>query len=180
MSDFLDDYLNTSIDLKSLIDKVDFTDEEVEDAARDHPKLYKRAVKYRVRKMRDRVEAELAYESKIAKLSAKYQDRKDEKGKRKLTEGAVKSKVQLDPEIQKLRRKMEFSHVHEKFSELLLRVYDKREFAIKVIMKAREGEIDKIFKSMAEDGGKKMSKKLQEEVRNKYRRVKSSGESSDD
>jgi hypothetical protein len=176
MSNILDDYLNKEVDLKQLVKKIDFTDEEVEDAAAEHPKLFLRVARFRVQKMRDRVEAELAYEARLAKLGSKYRERKDEKGKRKLTEGPVSAKVQLDPKIGSLKRRMEMSHVHEKFAELLVTTYHKREFAIKIIMDARWAEVGKALKVMKEEGAKKMSKKLQEEVRSRYRQGRSSDE----
>lgn len=176
MSNILDDYLNKEVDLKELVKKIDFTDEEVEDAAAEHPKLFLRVSRFRVQKMRDRVEAELAYEARLAKLGSHYRERKDEKGKRKLTEGAVSAKVQLDSKISKLKRTMEMAHVYEKFAELLVTTYHKREFAIKIIMDARWAEAGKALKVMKEEGAKRMTRKLQEEVRSRYRE----GRSSDD
>ena len=176
----LDELIGQPVDLKYLIKKVDFTEEEVETAAIEHPKLFKRAARFRVQKMRDQVEATLAYETKVAKLSAKYQERKDDKGKRTLTESAVKSRVQLDKDIQRLRRKMEMSFVHEKFAELLLETYRKREFAIKVVIDARWAEAGKVFKVMKEEGAKKMSRKMMKEVRDKYEKLGSSNASSID
>lgn len=165
----LDDYLDRTVDLKKLIRRIDFTDESVEDAALEHPKLFLRATRFRVQKMRDRVEAELAYEARMANLSAKYQQRTDDKGKRKLTEGAVKAKVQLDPKIGRLKRTMEMSLVYEKFSELLIETYRKREFAIKIIIDARWAEAGKGFKKLKEEEAKGLSRKMRNEITNKYR-----------
>lgn len=169
MSDLdFDAYLKREVDLKELISKLDFTEEEVEHAAMEQPKLFLRASRFRVQKMRDRVEAELAYENLLAKLSSKYQERKDEKGKRELTEGAVKAKVQLKPEIQKLRHRMELAFVHEKASELIVEAYRSREKAIKVIIDARWAEGGKLLRKVTEESGKKMSKRLGREIRDKY------------
>ena len=176
----LDHYLSKPVDLKDLIKQIDFTDEAVEQAALDQPKLFKRASRYHVQVMRHRVEASLAYEMEVARLSSRYQQRKDEKGKRTLTEGAVKAKVQLDHRIQKLRKRMELSLVYEKFAALLIETLRKREFAIKVIKDAQFAEGAKAILLMKEEGAKKMSRKLQKEVREKYRGLRSSGGSSGD
>lgn len=172
----LNEYLSRKTDLRELIKKLDFTEEEVEDAAKEQPKMFLRATRYRVQKMRDKVEAELAYENKVAKLSSKYQRRKDDKGKRTLTEGAVKARVQLDKKVQILRRKMEMSYVHEKFSELLVEAYRSREKAIKVIIDARWAEAGSALKHMKEEGAKKMSRRLQKEVRDRYRHMRGSSD----
>lgn len=170
----LDEIIGQPVDIAQLIKKIDFTEEEVESAAIDHSKLFKRAARFRVQKMRDQLEATSAYETAVAKLSARYQDRKDEKGKRTLTESAVKSRVQLDKKIQKLRKRMERAFVHEKFSELLLKNMDKREFAIKVVIDARWSELGKVFKGLKEEGAKKMSRKMMKEVRDRYEKLGSS------
>jgi hypothetical protein len=173
-----EEYLKRNVDLKELISKLDFTEEEVEYAAMEQPKLFLRVSRFRVQKMRDRVEAELSYENKLAQYSSKYQERKDEKGKRQLTEGAVKAKVQLKPEIQKLRKRMELSFVFEKASELLVEAYRSREKAIKIIMDARWAEGGKLIRQATEEGGKKAAKKLARDIRDRYKHLRS--ESSDD
>src|SRR6201998_4153590 len=175
----LDELIGKPVDLKQLVAKLDFTDEAVEAAALEHPRLFLRAARYRVQKMRDRVEAGLAYETRIAKLSAKLQSKKDEKGKRTMTEGAVKARVQLDSKIHKLRRKMEMSFVYEKFAELLVETYRKREFAIKVIIDARWAEAGKVLKVVKEEGAKNISRKMMNEVRDRYKKVRHGGGSSE-
>jgi hypothetical protein len=179
MNPEVDEYLSRKVNLKELIEALDFTQEEVEHAAQNHPKLFLRVARFRVQKMRDRVKAELAYENKLSKYSSKYQEKKDEKGKRTLTEGAVKAKVQLKPEIRKLRHEMEMSFVYEKFSELLLKAYDKREFAMKVVLDARWAEGGKLVKMLKKEDGKKIAKKLAQEIRGRYNHMTGS-ENSDD
>lgn len=173
MSNELDNYINKPVNFEKLISKIDFTEESVENAAIEHPKLFLTASRYRVQKMRDRVEAELAYEAAKAKLGSKYRERKDEKGKRTMTEGAVAAKVQLDKDTFKLRRKMEMSLVHEKFSELLIETYRKREFAIKIIIDARLAEAGRYIKQKKEEDAKRVSRKMMEEIRERHKSIRS-------
>lgn len=179
MNHEVDEYINRKVKLKELIEKIDFTEEEVEHAALEQPKLYLRVARFRVQKMRDRVKAELAYENKVAKYSSQYQEKKDEKGKRTLTEGAVKARVQLKPEIKKLRHEMEMSHVYEKFSELLLKSWEKREFAMKVTLDARWAEGGKLVKMLKKEDGKKIAQKLANDIRSRYNHITGSGDSDD-
>jgi hypothetical protein len=167
----IEDFLSKPVDLKSLLKKIDLVDEAVEDAALEQPKFFLTAARYRVQRMRDRVENELAYSSEVAKIGSKYRERKDEKGKRTLTEGAVAAKVQLNDKIHKLRRKMELSLVYEKFSELLVETFRKRESAIKIIIDARFAEAGTVFKKVQEQGVRKAARKMGEEIRQRAKRL---------
>jgi hypothetical protein len=164
-------FLDKTVDLRRLIRKLDFVDEAVEDAVVEQPRLFLEASRYRVQKMRKRVQKTLAYESDRAVIATKLRERKDERGKRILTEGAVSDKAAQKTSVLNLRKAMEFSYVEEKFAEHMIEAFRQRRDALKIIVDARMAEVGGEIRKIKEQAGHNKMKRVQKEVRARYKRL---------
>lgn len=160
--------IGAQVKLQRLIKKLDFSEEDIEHAAMEQPTLAYEAARYRIQIMRERVQAEMAYEAKVSRYQARYREKKGDNGKRELTEGAVKDKVARLPRIRKLRRKYEMLMVVEEFARSLVFLYNQRLDCIKAVISVRKYEGSADFRKMAEDEARKKSKKLRDEARRRY------------
>src|SRR5712672_993974 len=163
-----EDYIDKPVDLKHLIEKLDFTEEDVESAAVEQPKLFLRASRYRVQKMRDKLQRISEYDQIVAKTGSRYREDKDGDGKKK-TEGAIKERIQRNDKVHKVRKKMEKAFVLEKFSEGLTEAYRQRLSIIKIIVDARWAEAGTAVRVEKEESAKKQSKRMAKDLRERYR-----------
>ena len=173
------DVLNEHVNLRRLVRKLDFSEEEVERAAFEQPSLFYEAVRLRVQKMRDRVEANLKYQERYTRYSVKYRSRKNSGGQRKMTEGHVKDSIARKPEIRELQRKVEQAKVLEEFTALLVRTFGQRHNAIRVIVDARKAEGSVELGKMKEEKVRKKIRKLAKDVKSRYHSLHKGGDEDD-
>lgn len=135
----LNDYLNQPVDLESLLSGLDFQDTEVATAAMAGPKLYAMACRLRIQKMRRRNRAEanlsLCESAQALKVRKKFEKTGD-----KLTEGYLKDLVRSTPEYQKAARLMARAEEEEEAAKLLVRAYEMRRDACKVVSDMNRSE----------------------------------------
>src|ERR1035437_10018047 len=103
----LDVILDEPVDLAELIAKLDFTEENIIAANREQATLFLEASRYRVKKMRGRIQAEARLDAEKAKASLFFRIKKAAKSG--ITEGYVKDKVMMDTGVQEARVKYDKS-----------------------------------------------------------------------
>ena len=121
---------------KELIARLPLVDTNILDEAAKQPGLFADAALYRVEKMRQRAEAISQLDYFRAKLALHIRASKDEKGQ-KITEGALKERLEVNKTHRALRVGMERAYEEEEFSKLLLEVLRQRRDGIRIIAEAR-------------------------------------------
>src|ERR1017187_10337095 len=115
----LDVILDEPVDLAELIAKLDFTEENIIAANREQATLFLEASRYRVKKMRGRIQAEAKLDAEKAKSSLFFRAKK-RVSKTNITEGFIKDQVSVDLGVQAARFKYDKSQVYEEWAKLLL------------------------------------------------------------
>lgn len=146
--------LDEKVDIRRLLAKIDFVEEDYRNANLEQPKLLYGVVRYRVQKMRSRVQAEMSL--KQIRASRSYRLRKTGKYK---TEGAIKDKLDQDESFIRAEKKMNEASFDEELAKQLVEVFKQRGGAIQNIIKANSNEIAGALWKLEHDG---KSKKLQD------------------
>lgn len=162
--------LERPVKLRRLVDKLQFEVDQVEDAAREQPKLQLEAGRYRVQKIRAFNGAKLAHEQALAGLKLKTRRFKDDKGKQKYSnESSVSNKAELDPEVIRSRKAMDEAAAEEELGKVLTDCYRQRSHMLLVIAKIAAAEMGSSLRDtqqrMAQDDVNKIRQKARERVR---------------
>jgi hypothetical protein len=126
----LDEILAEPVDLKALIEHLDFSEENIIQANREQAQLFLEASRYRVKRMRARIQFESALDVEKSEASIflrlKKRNEKDVKKGANLTEPYMKAKIEVDPAVQEARSKFDNAQVYEEWAKLLLEAYRQR------------------------------------------------------
>jgi hypothetical protein len=135
---------------KELIKKLPIVAENILEEAANQPQLFVEAAYYRVGKMRKQNQSGAALAHHISHMATKIRNKKNEAGE-KITEGALKERIEINEATQQLREANSQAYCEEEFAKLLLEAFRMRAKALHVIADAKmyEGrspsaEIDKI------------------------------------
>lgn len=119
------------VDRDVLLERLAFSQEEVEQAALEQAKLFMAAASYRISKMRTRQEAEMRADNLRVDYSIKL--RVKNKGQKGMTEGAIKELVARVPEIRQAEEELAKAKRMEEWSKLMLDAYEHRRSALKLL-----------------------------------------------
>lgn len=125
--------LKEPVDLDNLIKQLDFAEENLIQANREQPSLFLEASRYRVKRMRVRIQSESEYEMKQSEASIFLRGLKKKAEKGVMTEGYIRDKVRIRPDVVTAREKFDKAQAHEEWSKLLLEAYRQRGSAIKTL-----------------------------------------------
>jgi hypothetical protein len=154
---------------KEIIASLPLVDENILAEAARQPGLFAEAAMLRVEKMRKRAEAVSAIEYFRSKLALHFRSSKTAYGDKKLTEGAIKERIEANKAHRELRATMESAYEEEEFSKLLLECLRQRRDAIRVIADARlqevaPNEIDKAVRRKLVGDARKLEEKRRREL----------------
>lgn len=121
---------------RRLIELLAVVDEDILAEAIRQPTLMVQASRYRVAKMRDRAQAIARLDAARAELALKIRNKKDAAG-RKMTEGALKERLELSPTIRRLREESDRAYEGEELAKLILESFRQRNSAIKIVADVR-------------------------------------------
>lgn len=124
---------------KDLLGQLPVLDENILAEAVRQPLLFVEAARYRVQKMRKRALAGAKLEAERARIALKIRNKKNAQGD-KMTEGALKERLETSPLIQNLRRASDAAYEEEEWAKLILEAYRQRNSAIKVVAEAETYE----------------------------------------
>lgn len=113
-----------------LAEKLRFVDENIKETVKNQPMLFLDAGRYRVKCMRNRAVAVAAVDSMRARVATAIRNDKNSAGL-KMTEGALKEQIELDPEIQDLRDAQSEAYEDEEMGKLLVEAWRQRNSAVK-------------------------------------------------
>lgn len=164
----LDAILDEPVDLQGLIEKLDFSEENILVANREQPSLFLEASRYRVKKMRGRIQAESNLKAEEAKAGLFLRAKKKLAPKAGVTEGYIKDKIFVHPEVVIARERLDKSQVYEEWAKLLLETYRQRGRTIQTLAELLGAEAY----AQAKIGHKEVEleglEKLKAAVRKKY------------
>lgn len=154
----LQDFLEKPVDVIRLIDQLDFSEEEVEHAAMEQPRLFLEAARLRVQKMRKRAQAKMAFESEKART-------------RIHTVGTVQHKADKSILVKTVRvaeRRLEAALREEEFTKALMEAFRERKDATRIIVDARWAEAGNAVRKAKEQEGRNLARKVQKDLRRRY------------
>jgi hypothetical protein len=132
----LEEILSEPVDLPGLIEKLDFSEENIIQANREQADLFLEASRYRVKRMRARIQAESQLEAEKAKASIFFRLKKRNSTDKKapnLTEAYIKDKIGVDAGVLEIRAKYDDALVYEEWAKQLLEAYKQRGRAIQTL-----------------------------------------------
>lgn len=121
-----------STDLESLLKGLDFTADNVVDAATRNAVMFMRAVEYRIRCMHGRVEAKMRLESSCAAMDAELRKEARDLGE-KITEKGIEQRLTLDKLISERKDKFSEAEELEEYAKLLVEAYRMRRDCLKIV-----------------------------------------------
>ena len=125
MSNF-EKILDAPVNVRKLIDNLDFAEEDLVNATLHQPKLFLEASRYRVKKLRKKIQARTEEDSVTTRVSLKYRVLK-EKGKKSLgTESAIKDRVAAHPDVIEAKSAYADAVIGEEWASSLARAYEMR------------------------------------------------------
>jgi hypothetical protein len=159
--------IHEPVNLKKLLAKLDFVDEEVANAAKEQPMLYLTAARFRIQKMQRRIQAESSLAVTKAQRGAKFRAKVAEGGER-VTEGRVNEMLVKDKEVRQLEDTARAAAEQEEFAKMLLDAYRMRKDALKIVVDLMGAELY-VQRSMEGTGElRKIKDKLKQKLGKKY------------
>lgn len=132
--------LGRKVDLKTLLDGLNFEELAIAEAALLQPRLFVACADYRIQLLRKRKSLEASIKSRVTRQSLRLRSKYREMGE-KLTEAELKNLLMRNEPIQLAEAELADIEAEEEYSKLLLEAYRMRKDAIQVIAQAqRAGE----------------------------------------
>lgn len=151
--------------VKHLLASLAIVDENIRREAQRQPLLFIQAARWRVRKFKERAQAELAVEAfasqYVLSLRAKKAGRKE-----RVVEGYYKGRLQQNVHYRRLRAAVSVAEAAEEFSKLLLEAFRQRMSALKIIDNAQSYEAGREVVDLERD---RQNKRLKQRARALYR-----------
>jgi hypothetical protein len=144
----LEEFLVRPFKLQKMVNRLDFLETDVIGAAREQPKLYLEAARYRVAKMRARSKALAQLDVAKSEAGLRLRKKKDSEGKKKYTEPAIKEMIAADPDVAVAQKALDRAYSEEEFAKLLVEAYRYRKDALKIVVEANFAEVSKEFKEL--------------------------------
>ncbi|SRR6266566_1127667 len=139
--------------LQELLDRLAFSEEGTPVAALEQAKLFMAAASYRIKRMKDRQEAEAEVDNLEVDLSLQVRARN--MGKKGATEKYLNALVDSSPKLRAAKEKLSKAKRLEEWAKLLLEAYEHRRGSLRVMAQfayieenfsATGGEVEKMKK----------------------------------
>jgi hypothetical protein len=163
--------LDTPVALEQVLNKLDFTEEDILRAAMENPSLYLMAGTFRVQKMRKRMKAQHRLDLAQAEAGLRIRKIRTPDGKKKYTEPQIKEKIVLEDDVKENRQKLDGAFEEEEFSKLLLDSCRYRKDALRIIVDGRLSEAAGELREAKEGMVRSDMRKRSQQLRKKYERV---------
>jgi len=164
----LDVLISESVDIKTLLEKLSFVEEETGPAAREQPMLYLYAARLRVQALRRTEKAKAALKLIRSQKAAKIREEVAGSGER-ATEGRVGELLTVSKVIQKAEEELRIAEEQEEYTKHILEAYRMRRDALKVVVELLGAEV---YVQRRLSGDSTEMSKIQDELLSKYPRTK--------
>jgi hypothetical protein len=131
--------LSADVDLQALLKKLDFADDNVEQASLEQAKLFVGVSSIRIQKMRARQKYASMVEVKKAALGLRFRKEAREEGE-KLTEAHISARMARDKKLRALEDRLAQAEAEEEFAKLLVEAFRMRRDALRIIGDHRNNE----------------------------------------
>lgn len=131
--------LSGAINAEALLDAIPFNEDQIGQAAVTQTPLFMEAAKLRVQLMRQRQGLEARLKQNMAMLSASIRKQVREAGD-KITEGAVKVRIDKHPDIIAIQEQLDEATVEEEFGKLILEGLRQRKSSIDAVIDTKKLE----------------------------------------
>lgn len=165
------DPLDEKVDLKKILDKLFFSEEDVINANLEQPKLMYAVARYRVQLMRVRMQKEASL--KLVRAQAAHKYRKLMRDGKHLTEGAVREKVDSTHDVVKAEHSLDHAVIDEELAKQLFEVFKQRQIAINNIIKAGSNDIAKSLWELENSSKHKRLKDAAAVIKGRYQKKES-------
>jgi hypothetical protein len=129
--------LHQKVDVANLLASVYIDEDKLYDSALEQPNLTILAGQFRVQRMHIRIKLETKLKLVRSRAALRFRKVKDGQGRKEFTEGAIKERVELDPNVRRLQRKLDRAIALEELSKNLAEVFRfTRNDALKIIVQA--------------------------------------------
>lgn len=118
--------------LDELLERLAFVPEDIVEAAAAQPVLYRKAIGYRILKMRDRMAAKAALDVLVARLSLRLRRKARQTGDR-VTERNLEALLAFRTDMQTARRVLDGAEEAEEYGKLLLEAYRMRRDCLRIV-----------------------------------------------
>jgi hypothetical protein len=135
--------MDDEIDIRKVLKKIDFVEENVKHANLNQPLLQLEVAKYKVQKFRRRVSLETKFNLERARKAIRFRRSHNEGKTKAITEPALKALLDRDAELYQLQKKVNRAIVEEEFAKQLFEVFKQRQSAIKIVAEFRKLETAK-------------------------------------
>ena len=145
----------TDADIKNLLQRIDFSPEDVIQATAENTRMFRQAVDYRMEQVKYRNVAKMQLEE--AEAAAELLLRADARDTReKITENHIKAHLLVNPELHDRREARNRADEHEEYSKLLIDMVKMRRDCLQIIqgLAMTEGSL----RRAAEAAGAELSK----------------------
>jgi len=152
------------LELNELIDKLDVQQDALVQALLEQPKLFWEVSKIKAEKLRERASRETACTELVTTMSLAV--RKSFANER-ITEGAIKERVETDPKVRMMRRRVDSARAVEDYVKGLLEAYYARGSMCRALVQliAAEASVDSLYwrDEMERMGVGKLSKRFKKQ-----------------
>jgi hypothetical protein len=129
--------LNQKVDVDNLIQSVFINEDKLYESALEQPNLTILAGQFRVQRMHIRMKLETKLKLVRSRAALRFRRIKDGQGRKEFTEGAIKERVEVDPVVRRLQKKLDRAIALEELAKNLAEVFRfTRNDALKIIVQA--------------------------------------------
>jgi hypothetical protein len=136
----IESLLQQAVDVAAILDRIPFDDKNAVAAALAQPTLFLEAARLRVQSGRQRAAADMEVKTLRAKLSLAIRAKAAQVGD-KITEGAIKEKLDTLPEVRKAEKNLSDLEAQEEFCKLLLEGLRQRKDMIWTVQNTNNAEM---------------------------------------
>jgi hypothetical protein len=119
-------------DISELLTQIDFSTDNVVAAAAGNPRLFVRAVDFRVQAMRKRSAVKMAWEKAQAEADLDIRANARQSGE-KITERYIEEQVLLDPTVSRLAKAFSQADELEEYSKLIVEAFRMRRDCLRIV-----------------------------------------------
>lgn len=153
--------------LEELLEGLDFNEASILEAERGQAKLFERAARYRVGKMRVRARAEMVHS--VAQAEASLFLRREFAGKgEKLTETYLEQLLITRDDIKAAHEALMVAKEEEEYAKLLLEAYQMKRDGMRAVAQVLVGELSFSNRQLADAAMATSLEKVKEKLRAKY------------
>ena len=159
--------LEEQVDVRRLIDKIEFSESSLMEAAFNQPKLFWESGRLRVQQMQKRAMLETKIDLERSLSGLKIRGKTDSKGKKKYSEGGVKERIILSSTVKELTKLLDKAQLEEELGKNLVDAYRMRRDVLRIVIDAGKISVHARELEMLK-GGKRLGRMVKQ-LRNTWK-----------